>query len=97
MLAAITDQINILKSSLTHKNSSKPPDPTTVVPYNRSATLLDSVQSKTIDIMWTLKYEISSPRFYEFLNKKRLKGDNALDHKNFYSHIKIRLNAVTRL
>ena len=47
--------------------------------------------------MWTLKHEISSPRFYELLIKTELKGDTALYLKNFYNHIKMSLNAVTRL
>ena len=47
--------------------------------------------------MWTLKHEISSPRFYELLIKTELKGDTALDLKNFYNHIKMSLNAMTRL
>ena len=40
MLAAITDQIHILKSSPTHKYSSKTPEPNTVVPANRTNTPL---------------------------------------------------------
>ena len=47
--------------------------------------------------MWTLKYEISSPRLYELLIKTELKGDTDLDLKNSYNHIKMSLNAVTRL
>ena len=47
--------------------------------------------------MWTLKHEISLPRFYELLIKIELKGDTALDLKNFYNHINMSLDAVTRL
>ena len=47
--------------------------------------------------MWTLKHEISSPRFYELLIKIELKGDTNLDLKNFYNHVNMPLNAVTRL
>ena len=47
--------------------------------------------------MWTLKYEIRSPNFYELLIKTEIKGDTALDLNNFYNHIKICLNAITRL
>ena len=47
--------------------------------------------------MWTLKHEISSPIFYDLLIKIELKGDTALDIKNFYNHVKMSLNAVTRL
>ena len=47
--------------------------------------------------MWTLKHEICSPKFYELLIKIELKGDTSLDIKNFFNHIKMCLNAVTRL
>ena len=47
--------------------------------------------------MWTLKHEISLPRFYELLIKIELKGDTALDLNNFYNHVRISLNAVNRL
>ena len=47
--------------------------------------------------MWTLKYEINSPKFYQLLIKKELKGDTALELKHFYNHIKMCLNDVTRL
>ena len=47
--------------------------------------------------MWTLKHEISLPRFYELLIKIELKGDTALDLNNFYNHAKMSINAVTRL
>ena len=39
--------------------------------------------------MWTLKYEIRSPKFYELLINTELKGDTAVYLKNFYNHIKI--------
>ena len=47
--------------------------------------------------MWTLKHEIISPKLYELLIKAELKRDTAMDLNNFYNHIKIRLNEVTRL
>ena len=47
--------------------------------------------------MWTLKYEINSPKFYELLIKTELKVDTALELNNFYNHIKMCLNAVTKL
>ena len=47
--------------------------------------------------MWTLKHDISSPKFYEVLIKTELKGYTAMDIKNFFNHIKMCLNAVTRL
>ena len=53
--------------------------------------------SENIGGKWTLKYEISSPRFYELLIKTELKGDTALDLQEFFNHIKIYLSAVNRL
>ena len=50
-----------------------------------------------IDGMWTLKHEISSPKFYELLIKTELKGDTALDINNFFYPIKMCFNSVTRL
>ena len=47
--------------------------------------------------MRTLKNEIIPPKLYELLIKIELQGDTSLDLKNFYSHIKMCLNAVTRL
>ena len=47
--------------------------------------------------MWNLKHEISLPKFYELLTKIELKGNTDLDLKNFYNHIKMCLNVVTRL
>ena len=47
--------------------------------------------------MWTLKHEIISPKFYDILVKTEIKGDTALDLKNFVNHINMCLNAVTRL
>ena len=47
--------------------------------------------------MWTLKHEISSPKLYELLIKTELKGDTAMDLNNFFNHINMCLNAVTRL
>ena len=47
--------------------------------------------------MWTLKHDISSPKFYEILIKKELKGETALDLNNLFNHIKMCLNAVNRL
>ena len=44
-----------------------------------------------------LKHEISSPKSYELLIKTELKGDTALELNNFYKHIRMCLNAITRL
>ena len=47
--------------------------------------------------MWTLKHEISSPKFYKLLTKTELKGYTTMDLKNFFNHINMCLNAVIRL
>ena len=93
----MTDQSNIPKSSTTHKNTVTPPDPTNVVPTNRRDTPLEGGHYTKIGGMWTLKHEISSPKLYELVIKTELKGSTALDLKNFYNHINMYLNAVTRL
>ena len=90
-------QTNILKSSPAHKDTSTPPDPTTVFQTNMRAPPLEGTHSTNIGGMCTLKHEISSPKFYELLIKTELKGDTALDLKNLYNHVNISLNAVTRL
>ena len=95
--AFMMDQINISKSSPAQKDTSTPPDPTTTVQTNKRAPPLEGVISENIGGMWTLKHEISSPIFYELLIKTELKGYTALDLNNFYNHIKMSLNAVTRL
>ena len=91
------DQTNISKSSPAQNDTSTPPDPTTMVHTTRRAPPLEGGISENIGGMWTLKHEISSPRFYELLIKIELKGDTALNLKNFYNHVKLSLNAVTRL
>ena len=91
------DQTNISKSSPAQKDTSTPPDPTTTVQTNKRDPPLEGGISENIGGIWTLKHEISSPRFYELLIKTELKGDTALYLKNFYNHIKMSLNAVTRL
>ena len=69
LTAMMTDKNNISKSSPAQKDTSTPPDPTTVVPTNRRATPLEGVNSTKIGGMWTLKHEISSLKFYELLIK----------------------------
>ena len=68
-----------------------------MVPDKIRATPLGGGHYTKIGGIWTLKHEISPPKFYEILIKKELKGDTALDLKNFFKHIKMSLNAVTRL
>ena len=95
--AFMMDQINISKYSPAQKDKSTPTEPTTTVQTNKRDPPLEGGISENIGGMWTLKHEISSPRFYEILIKTELKGYTALDLKNFYNHIKMSLNAVTRL
>ena len=97
MLTEIIDHINTLKYLPARKDSTKPSDPTNVVPANRRAPPLDGGQSNKIGGIWTLKNEIISPIFYEIIIKKKLKGDISLYLKNFCNHIKMCLNAVTIL
>ena len=69
MLTAITDQIKTIKSSPTQKDSTKLPDPTTVLPTKIKGSPLDGGQSTKISGMWTRKHGIRSPKFYELLIK----------------------------
>ena len=97
MFAVLSNQINTMSSPPTYTDTSTPPDPTTVVPANMKDPPLEGVHSTKIGSMWTLKNEISSPKFYELLIKTELKGGTALYIKNFCSHIKMCINALTRL
>ena len=63
------DQINISKSSPAQKDTLTHLDPTTTVQTNRRAPPLEGDHSENIGGMWTLKHEISLPRFYELLIK----------------------------
>ena len=92
-----SNQINTMWSSPTKNYTSTPTEPTTVVPSNRRAPPLEGGHPTKIGSIWTLKHDISSPKFYELLIKTELKEDTALDLKNFYYYINMRLNAVTRL
>ena len=93
----ITNNINTLKSFQTKKDSPNITDPTTVVLANRKAPPLDGGKSTKIVGIWNLKHNIISPKSYELLIKKELKQDTYLELNNFYNHIKMYLNAVTRL
>ena len=59
------DQNNISKSSPAQKDTmaTTPPDPTTVVHTIKKDSTLEGEISENIGGMWTLKHEISSPRF----------------------------------
>ena len=100
--------MNKIKTMLTHimnhkhhsstekKDSPKSHDNTIPVPANKKVPPLEGGHCTKIGGMWTLKYEIRSPKFYELLIKIELKGYTALDLKNFYNHIKMCLNVLTR-
>ena len=81
----------------TNKDPPNPLEPTTVVPANRRAPSLYGGKSTKNGGIWTLKHEISSPNFFEILINTELKGYTALGLKNFYNHINMCLNAVSRL
>ena len=74
LLKGQPDQNNISKSSPAQKDTTTPPDPITTVQTNKRAPPLEGGISKNIGGMWTLKHDISSPRFYELLIKIELKG-----------------------
>ena len=54
-----------------------------MVPTNRRDPPLDGGKSTKIGGMWTMKHDTSSPRFCKLLIKTELKGDTAMDLKNF--------------
>ena len=102
MFALLSDQINksnhinTMSYSPTQKDTLTPLDPATVVTANRRDPPLEGGHSTKIGDMWTLKHETRSPKFYELLINTELKGDTALDLKNFFNHINMCLNEVTR-
>ena len=61
-ITSIMDQNKNSKFSPAQKNTSNPPYPTTVVPYNRKFPPLDGRNSTKICGMWTLKHEIISQK-----------------------------------
>ena len=73
------DQTNITKSSPTQKDTSTPLEPTKLGPDKKRASQLEGENSTKIGGIWTLKHEISPPKFYELLIKIELKADTALD------------------
>ena len=73
LFALISNQINTLSSSTTQKDTLTPPDPNTVVLTNRRDLTLGGEHSTKTGGMWTLKDEISLPKFYEILINTELK------------------------
>ena len=83
IIASMMDQIKFSKSSLDKKDSPKFQDTTTVVPAKNRAPQLEGGDSTKIGDMWTLKHDISSPKFYEILIKTEHKGVTDMDINNF--------------
>ena len=78
-------------------DSTKTQHPTTAVLANNKDPPLECGRFTNNGGMWIFKHEISSPKFYELVIKTELKGDTDMDLKKSHNHIKICLNAVTRL
>ena len=78
-------------------DSPKSQDRFTVVPANNKDPPLEGGHSIKYGDMWTLRNDISSLKLYELLINIELKGGTDLYLKNFYNHINMCLNAVTRL
>ena len=91
------DLIKISKSSPDQKDSPKDQDNTTLVPAYRSDPQLEGGQYTKVGVMWNIKPEISQPKLCELLINTEPKGDTDIYLRNFYNHIKICLNVVTRL
>ena len=73
LTAFMMDQTNISKFFPAQKDALTPPDPTTVVIANRRDPPLDGLHYTKTYEMCTLKYQISSPKFYDLLIKKKIK------------------------
>ena len=96
-ITSMIDQTKFFKFSPAQKDESNPQYPTTVVPDNTRDPPLDGGHSSKIGGMWNLKHDISPPKLYELIINTELKGDTDLYPKNFYNHINMCLNVVTRL
>ena len=73
MFAVLSNQIDTMSYSPTQNDTSTPPDPNIVVTYNRRAPTLEGGHSTKTGGMWTLKDEISLPKFYDILINTELK------------------------
>ena len=89
LTAFMMDQTNISKFPPTQKDTSTPLDPTALIPGNKRSSPLEGKHSTKIRGMWTLKHEMSSPKFYELLIKTEIKVDTSLYFKNFSNQIKM--------
>ena len=93
MITSMMDQIKISKYSPENKDQ----DPTTLVPDKNKSPPLEGGNYTKIGGIWTLKHDIRSTNFYEIIINTDIKGYTALELKNFYNHIEMCLNPVTRL
>ena len=73
IITSMMDHTNNSKFSPSQKDTSKPLDPTTVVPASSRDSTLYRGYSTKIGGVWTLKHDIISPKFYELLIKKNSK------------------------
>ena len=78
------DQIKFSKYSPDDKDPPKPQGSKNFVTAINKTPPLECGHSTISGGMWTLKYDIRSPKLYELLLKIELKGDTALDLNNFY-------------
>ena len=70
--------------------------PTTVFPTNNKAPPLEGICSTKIGGMQTLKHEIRSSKFYELFINIVIKGETAMELKNFYNEIRMCFNDLNR-
>ena len=68
-ITSMMDKNNNSKYSPSQKDTLNPPGPTTLVLAKNRAPPLDGGHFAKIGGMWTLKHEISSPKFYELIIK----------------------------
>ena len=97
MVKNMMDRIQISNSSPEKKYPSKAQDTNTTFPAKKKSPQLEGVYYTKIGGMWNLKHETRSPKFYELLIKTEIKYVTVLDLRNFYNHIKICINEMTRM
>ena len=97
MVKNMMDRIQISNSSPENMDPPKAQDTNTTLPAKKKSPQLEGVHYTKIGGIWNLKNETRSPKFYELLIKIEIKYDTALDLKNFYNHIKICINKMTRI
>ena len=68
-ITSMMDQTNNSKLSPSQKDTSTPPNPTTIVLANSRAPPLYRGHFTKIGGMWNLKHETSSPKLYELIIK----------------------------